>query len=148
MTWQDWLMQGNVERRAPDANELQDLLKAARRQIEDANVPGLSAEARFQLAYTGVLALATAVIRAAGYRLRSGEGHHRRSFEAASLAIGPEARNFTDFFELCRRKRNVISYEGSEASEAEATDLLENAASFETLVARHVGRQRPGSRRV
>jgi hypothetical protein len=141
MSWNDWLKQGNVEKRLPDAAELRDLLKAARRQLEDAAVPGLSAEARFQLAYTGVLALATAAIRAAGYRLRSGEGHHRRSFEAAAHALGADAHDLTDFFELCRRKRNVISYEGSEASESEAKDLLQNAASFEALVTRSIERR-------
>ena len=94
---------------------------------------GLSPEASFQLAYTGVLALATAAIRAAGYRLRAGEGHHRRTFEAALIALGPEAGDLLDFFDVCRRKRNVISYEGSEASEGEAADMLSRAGEFEPM---------------
>ncbi len=134
MTWNDLLSRGSVEKRAPDANELRDLLRAGRRQLRDAGVRGLSSEARFQLAYTGVLALATAAVRAAGYRLRSGEGHHRRTFEAARVALGAPSEVYTDFFDLCRRKRNVISYEGSEASEREASDLLEQGRAFEALV--------------
>jgi len=128
------LRRGSVERRAPDPREIRDLARSARRQIQDARVPGLSAEASYQLAYTGVLALATLAVRAAGYRLRAGEGLHRRTFEAARAALGGASRALLDFFELCRRRRNVISYEGSEASEVEAVDLLEQATKFEKLV--------------
>ena len=83
MSWKELLDRGSVERRAPDKTELEELLRAGARQIADARVPGLSAEGSFQLAYAGVLALATASIRAAGFRVRQGEGHHRRTFEAA-----------------------------------------------------------------
>src|SRR5215831_17955314 len=88
MSLNELLRRGSVERRAPDPREIRDLARSARRQIQDARVPGLSAEASYQLAYTGVLALATLAVRAAGYRLRGGEGQHRRTFEAARAALG------------------------------------------------------------
>ena len=144
MTWTDLLRQGSVERRAPDALDLRDLLNAGKRQMDDAAVKGLSPEAVFQLAYTGVLTLATAAIRAAGYRLRSGEGHHRRAFEAATIALGADAQRHIDFFELCRRKRNVISYEGSEASASEAADLLSMGREFEAIVRRSLEKRPRG----
>ena len=134
MSWKDLLDRGSVERRAPDRREIHDLLRFARRQLQDSSVSALSPEASYQLAYTGVLTLATVAVRAAAYRLRSGEGQHKRSFEAARAALGGPAGALLDFFELCRRRRNVISYEGSEATESEAADLLKQATEFEHLV--------------
>jgi hypothetical protein len=50
------------------------------------------------------------------------------------MALGKEGRDLTDFFELCRRKRNVIQYEGSEATESEARDLLKSGILFAAVV--------------
>jgi hypothetical protein len=37
-------------------------------------------------------------------------GKRKITFEAAMLAIGTKASTLSDYFETCRRKRNVIDY--------------------------------------
>ena len=49
--------------------------------------------------------------------------HHAITFEAAHLALGPNAAALADYFDACRRKRSVIDYDNSSvATETEATD--------------------------
>jgi hypothetical protein len=62
-------------------------------------------------------------------------GHHAITFQAAHLAIGSEAAALTDYFDTCRRKRNVIDYDNSSvATETEAAELVRKAAEFHALV--------------
>ena len=61
--------------------------------------------------------------------------HHAVTFDAAHLAIGSEAASLADYFDACRRKRNVIDYDNSSvATETEAAELLGKAAEFRGLV--------------
>jgi hypothetical protein len=51
------------------------------------------------------------------------------------LALGAEARVFTDYFDACRRKRNLIDYDNSSvATETEAAELVRKASEFYALV--------------
>lgn len=71
-------------------------------------------------------------------------GHHAVTFEAAHLVIGSEATRLTDYFDACRRKRNVIDYDNSSvATETEANELLRKAEEFRALVERWVAEKHP-----
>jgi len=51
------------------------------------------------------------------------------------LALGASAARTLDFFEACRRKRNVIDYDqASVATETEAAEVVGEARSFLALV--------------
>ncbi len=50
-------------------------------------------------------------IACAGYRVSTGAGHHKISFESVKLAIGKAANPYADYFDRCRRKRNVTSHD-------------------------------------
>ena len=70
-----------------------------------------------------------------GYPLASTPGHHRLTFEAARLALGASAARLLDFFEACRRKRNVIDYDrASVATHTEAGQIFAEANDFFELV--------------
>jgi len=74
-------------------------------------------------------------IACAGYRLANTPGHHRLTFDAARLALGGSAARSLDFFEACRRKRNVIDYDqASVATDTEASEAVTEAAAFLELV--------------
>jgi hypothetical protein len=76
---------------------------------------------RFATAYNAALQASKMAILCAGYQLASTPGHHRLTFEAARLALGGSAAGYLDFFEACRRKRNVIDYDhASVATHTEA----------------------------
>jgi len=56
-------------------------------------------------------------------------GHHKVAFDAIPLSVN--ASKYADYFERCRRKRNVIDYTRSHvATETEAREILEKEQSF------------------
>jgi hypothetical protein len=51
------------------------------------------------------------------------------------LALGAGADRFADYFETCRRKRNVIDYTRSHvATETEAKEIVRQATEFYEFV--------------
>ena len=83
-------------------------------------------------------------ILSAGYQLASTPGHHRLTFEAARLALGASAAGYLDFFEACRRKRNVIDYDhASVATHTEAEEIVAETKDFFELVQRWIAANHP-----
>jgi len=71
-------------------------------------------------------------------------GHHRLTFEVARLALGAPANQLLDFFEACRRKRNVIDYDhASVATHTEAEEIVAEANEFFDLVERWIAATHP-----
>ena len=136
MTLIDLLNNRKIQAHSSSADEIEGLRKVVKRDITDASIEALSDDRRFATAYNAVLQLSTIVLACAGYRVSSGAGHHLRTFEAAKSALGTSgAENLADYFDLCRRKRNNIDYDSAEVvSKTEATELLEKAREFQTLV--------------
>ena len=79
-------------------------------------------------------------IACAGYRVTARTGHHRVALEALELALGPSAEGYTDYFETCRRKRNVIDYTRSQvATDTEAREMVRKATEFYDVVEGWIG---------
>lgn len=78
--------------------------------------------------------MATVAVLAAGYRVRARVGHHQLVFEAAGVALGPESDTLLSYLDLCRRRRNSVSYEGDEVGEEQAHELLREAGRLAGLV--------------
>jgi hypothetical protein len=105
------------------------------RDLADAGIAGLSADRRFATAYNAALQAANMAIACAGYRVTAKTGHHKITFYSANLALGSGAGNYADYFETCRRKRNVIDYTRSHvATETEANEIVEKATEFGEFV--------------
>jgi hypothetical protein len=101
------------------------------RDLADAALSGLSADRRFATAYNAAFQAANMAIACAGYRIVSKVGHHRVSLESTKLVLGKPAHKYTDYFEICRRKRNTIDYTFSNvATETEAKELVTQASRF------------------
>jgi hypothetical protein len=105
------------------------------RDLADAQVQGLSADRRFATAYNAALQTANMAIACAGYRVTAKTGHHKVTVEAIVLAIGPSVSTYADYFETCRRKRNVIDYTRSQvATDTEADEIVNKAREFYSIV--------------
>jgi hypothetical protein len=75
------------ESAAPD-EEVTVLWEKALACLRVASIPGVSGDPALSLVYQAALQAATAVVRAAGYRVR-GSGHHHHTFAAvAALNLG------------------------------------------------------------
>ncbi len=129
MSWTNLLAARTVQTHATGTNEIANLREVVNRDLNDAAINALSADRRFATAYNAVLQLVKMAVACAGYRITSGAGHHRKSFEAIKIAIGMvETANLADYFDLCRRKRNDFDYDFAEVvTETEAEELLEKA---------------------
>ena len=114
------------------------------RDLADAALAGLSADRRFATAYNAALQAANIAIACAGYRITARIGHHKLSFECATLALGKSAESLTDYFETCRRKRNQIDYtQSSVATDTEANEIVAKAREFYGLVESWISRNHP-----
>jgi hypothetical protein len=135
MSWKKLLTEHKVHTYSSSKKELDALRELIARDLADAGIKGLSPDRQFATAYNAALQVAKMAIACAGYRLASTPGHHRLTFEAAHLALGSTAAKSLDYFEACRRKRNVIDYDhASVATETEAAEMVAEAGRFLELV--------------
>jgi hypothetical protein len=134
-SWQQWLAKGDVKTHQTTKQEVDNLRALIARDLADAAISGLSADRRFATAYNAALQTGTIAIACSGYRVSARSGHHKVTFEAAAVALGREAVALSDYFDTCRRKRNVIDYmTSSVATDTEADELLHNVQEFHLLV--------------
>jgi len=134
MTLDDLLRQRRLQMHRPSVQELANLLAKAQRDLGDAMVPDLSLDGRFIAAYNAALALATAVLAAAGYRA-SGAAHHATVFEALPIVMGEELRTASEYYDTCRQKRNRALYDAiGQATRTEVDELIESVRGLEDSV--------------
>ena len=68
MSLKDWLKNGWLIEHQTSTREIEDLLKVTDRDLADCQIPGLSTDGRFGIAYAAALQAATAALAASGYR--------------------------------------------------------------------------------
>ena len=125
MNWSRLLEAGRIARHRTSKQELDALRAAIARNLKDAGLAGLSADNRFGLTYETALLAAKLAVSAAGYRVKALPGAHRTTFEALGLVLGPDHQDRVDYFELCRRRRNELSYEAANlVSERQADEIV------------------------
>lgn len=136
MSWTSLLANGTVRNHTTGRREIESLRVLIERDLKDAGLKGLSADRKFATAYNAALQLCKMAIACAGYRLTIGVGHHQKTFEAVKSAVTTsDAEILADYFEICRRKRNVIDYDAADTiSETEADELLKKVGEFQVLV--------------
>ncbi len=145
MSLSEWLADGSVKALPSSGTEIVRLLAIVDRSLADANVPGLSADRQFAIAYEAALQLATMVIRACGYRTSSSSsGHHWRTLSLLPELMGTGQRERRRYLDSCRRARNQADYDRVGAiSEADLLELLEDTLSFRAEVLEWLGENHP-----
>jgi hypothetical protein len=135
VTWTKLLGSHDVQHHRTSKKELDDIRALVARDLADATVAELSADRRFATAYNAALLAATMAIACAGYRVTAKTGHHKISFDSMKLALGAGADKYADYFETCRRRRNVIDYTRSHvATETEAKEIVGKATELYEFV--------------
>jgi uncharacterized protein (UPF0332 family) len=143
VTWKQLLANSAVQRHRTSVKELASIRAVIARDLADAAIKGLSADRCFATAYNAALQAAQVAIACAGYRV-SGAGHHKTSFEALELAMGRSVASYSDYFDRCRRKRNVIDYDDAfVATATEAEEILAKAREFAEIVEQWIAKNHP-----
>ena len=141
--WTQLLARNEVKRHKTSKKELDAIRAIIVRDLADASVDGVSADRRFATAYNAGLQTSKMAIACAGYRV-AGAGHHKISFEAVNLAMGKAAGPYSDYFNRCRRKRNVIDYDDAfVATETEAQEIVVKAKEFVAMVEQWIANVHP-----
>src|SRR5580698_8049005 len=109
MRWEQLLSDGRVTRADPSKQELDDLRSIVARSLKDVTAPGLSADARFIMAYDAARTLSLMIVRSSGYRPKAAGGHYN-TFLALEIADGQFAK-LSAYFDGCRMKRNASEYD-------------------------------------
>lgn len=144
MSWTQLLARREAQKHTTSKRELDEMRELIARDLSDASIPALSADRRFATAYNAALQAANRAIACAGYRISAKIGHHRITLESVQLVLGKSATPFTDYFDLCRRKRNQIDYSRSRvATETEAQESVAKAREFYQLVEAWISKSRP-----
>lgn len=117
----------SLERAEPARSGIARMLTSAARNIEDAQIAGLSIENRFDTAYKAIMQCAMVSLRANGFRtLTSRPGHHQTALQTLPLTIGLEAERMRVLDGL-RKQRNLSDYEGDPVTERAAEECLSQA---------------------
>lgn len=125
-------------------NEISGYLLRAEQQLADARTTTLSPASRFSLAYDAAHAFALAALRAHGYRPGRGLGHRVIVFSTLAHTVASPAAEWSALTRY-HTKRNASEYAGlTNASDAEARDLIELTGALGNRVRAWLGVHRPG----
>ena len=129
MSWAKLLAANRVTALPPSKAELDNLRSIVARSLKDVESAGLSADARFIMAYDAARTLSLLIVRAAGYRPRS-VGAHYNTFLALETA-DPVFAALSAYFDGCRMKRNSCEYDfAGGITDTDAEGLLKTVRQF------------------
>lgn len=137
MTLQNLLKIGRLKEHQPTAAEVQRLLAAVKRTLQDAAATNISDETRFDAAYKAVMQCALVAMMAAGFRPAVNEpGHHQTMIQSLPLTLGV-SNDVWVVLDALRRQRNANDYTGHPITPAVVAECLAQAkALHKALLAR------------
>jgi hypothetical protein len=128
MSWEK-LLGRCVTPEPPSKAELDNLRSIVTRSLQDAVAAGLSADARFVMAYDAARTLSLILVRSEGYRPKS-VGSHYNTFLALQEA-DPVFATLSTYLDGCRMKRNGCEYDfAGGVSDTDADGLLKVVKQF------------------
>jgi uncharacterized protein (UPF0332 family) len=143
MSLKNLLEIGSLDEAKPQREDIQRLLAAAARNLDDAGVTDISNENRFDAAYKCVMQCALASLLAHGYRpAMSKPGHHQTAIQSLPTTIGLDKETMVELDEL-RKLRNCDDYEGEPVSPDEVEDAQAQAKALLARVRTWLGEHRP-----
>lgn len=130
MTLSAWEAEGLLRKEEPSPEEIKGFLRKADECIRDAQA-GQTPHGQFTAVYGAARFLCTVVLRAAGYRVASAEGHHEMTFSTLPHVMGDAQLGRSRAYDAYRRRRNALEYQPvPTATETEASKFLADVQRF------------------
>lgn len=130
MTLENLLAIHRLQRFEVDAADIQRLIVAAARNLQDGRLNELSTENRFDAAYKAIMQCAMLGLWANGYRVSTNQpGHHQTAIQALPKSMGV-AQDTVIVLDALRKRRNLSDYEGDSVSQAILDERLIQAESL------------------
>jgi len=134
MSLEEMLLRNELERLEASSGEIDRLLGAIARRLEDAKNPTIHPETRLEQAYHAILNCALVALRANDLRPVNGPGKHFYALESLLHTMGVEHKR-VDYYQELRDLRNKDIYEGSiHVSEREVEEAIEEAVWLQELL--------------
>jgi hypothetical protein len=134
MSLENLMKIGRLKPHSGSKEDASKLLAAARRNLRETGIPGLSPETRFDLAYKAVMQCGLLALLAHGCRPSTNEpGHHATIIQTLPLTIGLDSERMI-VLDKMRRMRNANDYSGDIVSEEETAASIRSAQSLLTSV--------------
>jgi hypothetical protein len=115
MSLENLVQLGWYKTEASSAKEIADLFSIVDRSQADLAVDGISDDLRFHAAYNGILTLANIALRANGFRVSLGQGHHQRVIESLEHTLTTQDTTIREKWvrkiKSHSQKRNATSYD-------------------------------------
>ncbi len=144
MNWEKLLANTLVKSHKTDLVEITQLREIVARYLKDARIKELSIDRHFACLYSAALQLAHMVTACNGYRVSAVSGHHKTSFEVLKLSIGKSIISLAAYFDVCRRKRNIVEYDGSSiVTETELVELQKKVLEFQDIIENWIKKNYP-----
>jgi hypothetical protein len=123
--------------------DIQRMLAAAERNLNDAAVTAISDENRFDAAYKCVMQCAMASLMANGYRTSTSKpGHHQTAIQTLPLSVGLDAKTVMVLDSL-RKQRNINDYAGDPISPTAVDECQRQAKALLAHVRAWLAAHRP-----
>lgn len=124
--------------------DIQRLLAAAERNLQDSGVEGISDENRFDMAYKCIMQCSMAALWANGYRTSTSKpGHHQTAIQTLGLTVALDARTVVILDKL-RKQRNINDYEGDPIPPSVVEECQKQARALIEQVRTWLKDNRPG----
>jgi hypothetical protein len=117
----------SVESIEPDPLTIRRLLEAAKRNIHDSHLSGLSNENRFDAAYKAIMQIANAALQTRGFRtLTSRPGHHQTMIQSLVKTLNVDFETMI-VLDALRKQRNVADYSGDLVTDVAVKECITQA---------------------
>ncbi len=120
MSLEDWLNNRWLHAHETSTEEIQALLHSAKEDLRSAEVHGIAAGWRLNMAYTAALRYARAAMYVCGYR-PGREREHERTIDSLAFTVSSIEPDTIKLLHKIRKMRHIATYDSVEMiSEAEA----------------------------
>jgi len=110
--------------------DIQRLLLAAERNLNDSAITAISDENRFDAAYKCVMQCSMAALQANGYRTSTSQpGHHQTAIQTLPLTVGLDPKVVVVLDGL-RKQRNINDYAGDPISPTAVDECIKQAQAL------------------
>jgi hypothetical protein len=143
MSLENLLEIGSLDKAEPHRADIQRLLAAAERNLNDAGVTDISDDNRFDAAYKCIMQCAIASLLAHGYRTSTSKpGHHQTAIQSLPTTIGLDTETMVELDEM-RKLRNCDDYEGEPVSASAVEEAQGHAKALLAEVKTWLGEHHP-----
>lgn len=113
MSLEDWLNNRWLHRHETSAEEIHALLYSAEEDIRSAEIEGIAAGWRLNMAYTAALRYARAALYVCGYR-PGREREHERTIDSLSYTVDSVNADIIKLLHKIRKMRHTATYDSVE----------------------------------